>query len=215
MDGFIHIPATLGYIALFLLVAGESAGLPIPGETSLTTTAVLAARGQLRIEFVIPIAAAAAIVGDNIGYAIGRFAGRPFLLRDGPWADRRRRAVAKTDEFYDRHGALTVFVGRWLPLLRFTAALLAGINRMRWRRFFLWNALGGICWATSIGLLAYFLGSQAENAVQAIGLIGILALVLAVAGHFAWRRLSGSGKQTQPEPARTSAAADGGDHVEP
>jgi membrane-associated protein len=77
-------------------------------------------------------------------------------------------------------------------VLRFTAALLAGVNHMPWRRFLLWNALGGVCWATSVGSLAYVLGSRAENAVQAIGAIGVVALLLAVAGHLAWRRLARS-----------------------
>jgi membrane-associated protein len=201
VNGLVHVPSTLGYITLFLLVAGESAGLPIPGETSLTTAAVLAAQGHLRIEIVIPLAAAAAIIGDNIGYAIGRFVGRPALLRDGPAVRWRQRALARTDAFYERRGALAVFAGRWLPILRFTAALLAGIHHMPWRRFLFWNALGGICWAISVGSLAYYLGSRAENAVQAIGLIGVLALILAVGGHLAWRRLSppGEGQDRPPD----------------
>jgi membrane-associated protein len=185
----LHIPPDLGYLALFLLVAGESAGLPIPGETSLTTAAVLAARGHLDLTAVIAIASAAAIIGDNIGYLTGRLGGRRLLLRDGIAAARRRSFLKQSEAFFQRRGSVTVFVGRWLPILRFTAALLAGANRMGWRRFLLWNALGGICWATSISALAYTVGTRAGNAIEAIGAIGATMLILTVVGHIAWRRL--------------------------
>ncbi|HYX87649.1 MAG TPA: DedA family protein [Gaiellales bacterium] len=184
-----HVPAPLGYLVVFLLVAGESAGLPIPGETSLTTAAVLAARGQLDVAAVIGVAAAAAIIGDNIGYLAGRHGGRRLLLRDGFAAARRRRFLAQSEAFYRRRGWITVFVGRWLPVLRFTAALLAGANRMPWPRFLVWNALGGVCWATSIGLLAYTIGTRAGDAIEAIGAIGATMLILTLLGHVAWQRL--------------------------
>ena len=185
----LHVPPNLGYVALFLLVAGESAGLPIPGETSLTVAAVLAAQGHLELAAVIGIAGAAAIVGDNIGYLVGRHGGRRLLLRDGIAAQRRHGLLEQSEAFYRRRGAATVFLGRWLPVLRFTAALLAGTNRMPWRRFLIWNALGGICWAITVSLLAYTIGSQAGNAIQAVGAVGVAMLLLIVLGHLAWRRL--------------------------
>lgn len=184
------VPSTLAYVTLFLLVAGESAGLPIPGETSLTTAAVLAARGRLDITIVIGIAGLAAILGDNLGYLVGRHSGRWLLLRDGFAATRRRELLAQSEAFYrHRRGAATVFVARWLPVLRFTAALLAGANRMRWRTFLLWNALGGACWAVSIGTLAYTIGTRAGDTIGAVGAVGATMLVLTVAGHLAWRRI--------------------------
>lgn len=186
---FLHVSPSLGYLALFFLVAGESAGLPIPGETSVTTAAVLAARGRLDLGLVILIASAAAIIGDNLGYLAGRHGGRRLLLRDGIAATRRRKFLEQSEAFYQRRGAATVFLGRWLPILRFTAALLAGTNQMPWPRFLIWNALGGICWATSVSLLAYTIGSQAGNAIQAIGAVGIAMLILILLSHFAWRRL--------------------------
>src|SRR2546425_1684402 len=125
----LHVPPNLGSVALFLLVAGESAGLPIPGEASLTVAAVLAAQGHLELAAVIGIAGAAAIVGDNIGYLVGRHGGRRLLLRDGIAAQRRHGLLEQSEAFYRRRGAATVFLGRWLPVLRFTAALLAGTNR--------------------------------------------------------------------------------------
>src|SRR5919204_2298713 len=104
-----HVSPTLGYVALALLVSGEAPGLPIPGETSLTTAAVLAARGQLDVIAVIGIASAAAIFGDNIGYLFGRRGGRRLLLRDGVAAAHRRRFLAQSEAFYRRRGAITVF----------------------------------------------------------------------------------------------------------
>jgi membrane protein DedA with SNARE-associated domain len=183
-------PTTIGYVALFLLVAGESAGLPIPGETGLTTAAVLAARGRLDLALVIGIAGAAAVLGDNIGYLVGRQGGRRLLLRDGFAATRRRQVLERSETFYrHRRGAVTVFVARWLPVLRFTASLLAGANAMPWRTFLVWNALGGVCWSISIGTLAYTIGIRAGDAIAAVGAVGATTLLLAVVGHLAWRRL--------------------------
>lgn len=174
----LHISAAVGYAVLAAFVGAESAGFPVPGETSLIAAAVLASQGHLSIPLVIAVAAAAAIVGDNVGYLIGRRGGRWLLTRPG-WAERRRqRVLARGEAFFERHGGKAVFLGRWLPWLRFTAAWLAGAGRMPWPRFLLWNGLGGIAWATSIGLAAYFLG-QAAAAV--IGIAGIVLLVLVAA----------------------------------
>ena len=82
-----------------------------------------------------------------------------------------------------------MFVARWLPVLRFTAALLAGANRMRWRTFLLSNALGGACWSISIGTLAYSIGTRADNVIAALGAVGATTLFLSVVGHLVWRRL--------------------------
>ena len=193
MFALVDIPPGLGYLALFLLVAGESAGLPIPGETSLSTAAVLASRGKLDIELVVLVAATAAVLGDNCGYAVGRLAGRPLLEREGLGMRRRRMLLEQTDRFYAHRGALTVFVGRWLPVLRFTAALFAGVNHMPWRKFFVYNLAGGVCWSVSVGVLAYQLGTRAGNTIEAVGAIGLVVVVLALAGHFVWRRVTRPG----------------------
>lgn len=186
---FVGVPTHLGYLALGLLIGGESAGVPLPGETALVVAAGLASRGQLDIWLVVGIAAAAAIVGDNIGYLIGRRGLRWIAQHPSPWAAHTVRLIARGEVFFERHGGKTVFFGRWLPVLRITAAWLAGANRMPWPRFVLYNALGGIGWATSIGLLAYHIGHSAGSLVSAFGLIGAAGLVLAVAGHLVLKRL--------------------------
>ena len=185
----VSVPSHLGYLAMGLLIGGESAGIPLPGETSLVVAAGLASRGQLDIWLVIAIAAAAAIVGDNIGYLIGRRGLRWIAEHPSPWARHTHRLISRGEVFFQRHGGKTVFFGRWLPVLRITTAWLAGANRMPWPRFVLFNALGGIGWATSIGLLAYTIGHSAGSLVSAFGAIGAAGLVLAVAGHLVLKRL--------------------------
>jgi membrane protein DedA with SNARE-associated domain len=176
-----HLVEVFGYPLLFLVVMAESSGVPVPGETGLIAAAVAASQGKLQIELVIPIAAVAAIVGDNIGYQIGRKGGRWLLERPGRFERQRQQVLVTGEPFFERHGPKAVFFGRFLLGLRVWASWLAGATHMHWRSFVLWNALGGICWATAIGLLAYFLGNAAGNAIQTFGLFGLFA-VLVLAG---------------------------------
>jgi membrane protein DedA with SNARE-associated domain len=184
-----------GLALLFLLVAVESAGVPLPGETALIAAALLAQPSQAHhfsIVAVIAVAAIAAIVGDNVGYALGRYGGRELLERWGPIARYAERTLPPAERYFARHGGKSVFFGRFIAVLRVTVAWLAGITRMQWWRFFAYNAAGGILWATSIGLLAYYVGRAAADAVSTYGLYA--AVVLAVLGlvaffaHRWWRR---------------------------
>jgi len=184
----INLPAHLGYLILFALIGVESAGVPVPGETALVTAGVLSHHGQFQIEVVIAIAAAAAIVGDQVGYVIGRTAGRRLLERPGFLQEHRRAVLRRGEPFFAKHGPKAVFLGRWVAVLRIAASWLAGINRMPWPVFTFWNALGGVAWATSVGLLAYYLGPAAEHVFKVIGVAGVAAIALAVAGLLAWRR---------------------------
>src|SRR4051794_27204482 len=152
-------------------------GIPVPGETALFTPGVLAAAGHLEIEVVMAVAAAAAIVGDNVGYMIGRRLGRGLLLAPGPFERHRRRVVELGEPFFARHGPKAVFLGRWITGLRITAAWLAGVNRMAWPTFVFWNALGGIAWAPAGPLLAHFLARSAERVVHLAGLGGAAAVI--------------------------------------
>ncbi len=179
-----------GYVAVGGLVGIESIGVPVPGETALIAAGLLARNGRMQISLVILAAAIGAIVGDNIGYTIGRTGGRALLERPGPLERRRRELLAKGEPFFDRHGAPAVFLGRWVSGLRIAAAWLAGIEHMRWRVFFFWNAVGGVAWATSIGLLAYFLGPTVEKIITDVGLGGIAVVVCVIVGFLLvrWRR---------------------------
>ena len=170
----------------------ESSGVPLPGETALIAAAVFASRGNLNIAQVIAVAAAAAIVGDNIGYWIGRTGGRRLLELWGPIRRFSEPSIAWAEGFFDRHGGKTVFIARFVAVLRVTAAWLAGISHMAWWRFFLWNAAGGICWAILVGLVAYYAGNAAAKAIGHYGLYGaagvVALVVLAVVGVHIWRK---------------------------
>ena len=187
-----HLIHVAGYPLVVLLVMSETSGVPVPGETALITASLLASKGDLDITAVIVLAAAAAIVGDNIGYLIGRKGGRWVLERPGRFHRERLRVIATGEPFFERHGPKAVFFGRFVLGLRVWASWLAGATHMRWRSFLLWNALGGICWATTVGLIAYFLGRSAGNALQTFGLFGLgaaaLALITAVVLHRRHRR---------------------------
>ena len=202
-----HLIDVAGYPLLFVLVMSESSGVPVPGETALITAAVLASQGKLQIELVIGLAAAAAIVGDNIGYLIGRKGGRWLLERPGFMYQQRVRVIEVGEPFFERHGPKAVFFGRFILGLRVWASWLAGATHMRWTSFLLWNALGGICWATAIGLIAYFLGHSAGNAIETFGIFGLVAAVLAIGGglflhrRHSRRRNGGAARKAAPHPS--------------
>ena len=183
------LPPLLVYLGLFGIVGAESSGLPVPGETSLVAVAILASQHSgISIEVVIAVAALAAIIGDNIGYVFGRHAGRQLLTREGRWMEHRRAFLVKGEAFFEKHGSRAVFLARWLPGLRVVGSWLAGAHHMRWRTFLLWNALGGIAWATSIGLAAYFLGNVAVTIIKDFGLVGLTVVVLAAGGFWLLHR---------------------------
>jgi membrane protein DedA with SNARE-associated domain len=189
MSGLVH---HYGLIALFLIVMLESGGVPLPGETALVTAGVFASRGELDIIEVIAVAATAAILGDNVGYWAGRTGGRKLLERSKVLSRWTEGVLPWAEGFFHRHGAKTIFIGRFFSVLRVTAAWMAGISHMPWLKFLAWNAAGGICWAALVGLVAYYLGQAAADAISRYGLIGGLVLVvlaaLALVGFHFWKK---------------------------
>jgi membrane protein DedA with SNARE-associated domain len=178
--------AHYGYWAVFALVALESAGVPMPGETALVSAAVFAGTGALNIALVVACGAAAAILGDNAGYWVGREFGFPLVYRYGGYLrlDEGRLKVAQY--LFQRHGGKIVFFGRFVAVLRAFAAFLAGVNHLSWPRFFAFNALGGVVWATIFGLGGYFLGLAFERYARPVGLAALACALLGViaAGRF-------------------------------
>lgn len=183
-----------GLVLLFAFVAVESAGVPIPGETALIAAAVFARPEYHHYSLlsVIVVGAAGAIVGDNLGYGLGRFGGRRLINRWGPIRRYAEKVLPPSERFFKRHGAKAVFFGRFIAILRVTAAWLAGLSHMQWWRFFAWNALGGIIWATGVSLLAYWAGKAVADAVGRYGLYAVAGLVilgaLAYGGLRVWRK---------------------------
>ncbi len=206
----LSIGANIGYPTLFFFVAAESGGIPLPGETALVTGALLAAQHKLQIPLVIAVAAGAAILGDNLGYLIGRKGGRWLLERPGPLARSRRRVLSIGVPFFERHGPRAVFFGRWLIGLRTWASWLAGATRMPWRSFAIWNAAGGMGWATSVGLIAYFAGQSAKSFLAAFAVYGLVSTAVAVIGGLVWRRRRD--RPTAGGAGGSSAGADRGGH---
>jgi len=188
-DVFLRAFEDYGYLIVFLPILGECAGLPLPGETVLLAGGVAAQKGVLSLPWVIAVAAAAAIVGDNIGYLVGRRGGRPLILRYGRLLRVRDKQIAVLDSYFRRHGAKTVFFGRWVIFLRVWASLFSGASRMPWKRFLFWNALGGILWAATMSSLAYGFAQSVAFIGDVFGIVGwttaiLVAILVAV---FIWR----------------------------
>jgi membrane-associated protein len=184
----VDIPPHVGYAAVFALIAVETMGIPVPGETALVAAALLAHDGQLSIVVLVVIAALAAITGDNVGFAIGRHGGRRIFLHPGPLHDHRVRLIEQGEPFFEKHGPKAVFLGRWIAGLRIASSWLAGMNKMSWPTFLFWNALGGICWAASIGFAVYALGDVAEHVITVAGPAAAAVTVVAIIGFLVWRR---------------------------
>ena len=179
----VRLVAAYGYVAVFLFIAIESTGIPFPGETMLITAAIYSgAAHQLGIVQVILAATAGAIVGDNLGYAIGRWGGYRLLKRYGRYVRIHEGRIRLGQYLFLQHGGKVVFFGRFVSILRTYAAFLAGTNRMPWRRFVVFNAAGGIVWAACYGTGAYLLGNQIRSlSREAAIVLGIGAAVGIVA----------------------------------
>ncbi len=174
-----HLLESYGYVVLFILVALESLGIPLPGETALITAAAFAASGRMSIFGVVIVAATAAILGDNAGYWIGRKGGLPLVRRYGRFLHIDEAGIERARNFFERHGAKTVFIGRFIALLRTWAAVLAGVGSMRYSLFMMYNALGGIAWAVIFGTLGYVFGRNLPRVEHYIGQASLAAALLA------------------------------------
>ena len=186
----IRLVESYGYAVVFLFVAIESLGIPLPGETVLVTAGALAALGHLSIWWVIATAAIGGIVGDAAGYWIGRLGGLALLKRYGSVIGFNDKKLARVHTFFEKHGPKTVFLGRFIALLRTWAALLAGTAEMRYGVFTFYNVLGGITWAALFGTLGYLFGQSLPLLEQYIGqasLAAVLLVALVVALALGWR----------------------------
>ncbi len=182
LKGFIE---SWGYIIIFLGIALESTGIPFPGETILLVAAATAASSnRLHIEWVIIWAAAGAIIGDNCGYFAGRKLGTVILEKVAPKLHFDAKKQAYLERYFEKHGAKTIFIGRFIALLRAWAAFFAGMHKMKYPTFLIYNALGGIVWAIVIGLLGYVFGQNLPLLEKYLGWFGYVALGLVVLGIF-------------------------------
>ena len=204
LASILSVAQDVGYPVLFALIAIETMGVPVPAETALIGAALLAHRGHMDIATLTVLAATAAILGDNVGFAIGRHFGRRVFVHPGPLHKHRLKVLEHGEPFFARHGPKAVFLGRWVAGLRIASAWLAGMNKMPWPTFLFWNALGGIAWAVSISLSIYFLGDLAEHAIEVVGPISAGIVVAALIAFWVYRR-----RRKAVEARTTSSGVDG------
>ncbi len=172
-----HLLTAYGYLVVALMVGIEGMGIPLPGEATLIGASIIAGTShELNIVLVITAAGTGALLGDNAGFWIGRSLGYRLLRRFGPYLWLTERRIVLGQYLFTRYGGALVFGGRFIALLRTLAPFVAGANRMPWRRFAPFNAVGGLTWATVYGSAAYVLGKQAH------GIMGRAGLLLAVLG---------------------------------
>jgi membrane protein DedA with SNARE-associated domain len=198
----LHLIVQYGYLVVFFGVMLESAGLPLPGETVLITAGMLVHRGVLGFGEVLFFGTLGAVVGDQIGYWAGRVGGRPFVLRWGKYAFITAERLGRAERFFARHGGRAIFLARFVTGLRVFSALVAGISRMPWGKFALYNVLGGTLWATAAVSLGYFLWASihlVEHWVGRFSLLLVAALVLVVILRWSYRKLMRTGRDENPK----------------
>jgi membrane protein DedA with SNARE-associated domain len=207
-----HLLTTYGYVIVALMVGVEGMGIPLPGETTLIAASIVAGTShELNIVLVVAAAAGGAVLGDNAGYWIGCSLGYRLLQRFGPYIWLTERRIKLGQYLFTRYGGTLVFLGRFIALLRTLAPFVAGANRMPWRRFAPFNAMGAVAWATLYGSLAYVLGKEAHRVMGRAGLLlAILGIAAVVAAWLFLRRnearLEAEGVAAQPLEARARRA---------
>ncbi len=184
-----HYMLVYGYWAVFFGVMLENAGVPVPGETILLVAGYFASTGEFNLVLVMIIAASGAVVGDNIGFAIGHHYGRGFLLRVGRFFFLTPKRLEHMESYFERHGNKTILVARFITGLRVFAALLAGASRkMPWRVFVLYNMAGAVLWSVVITTLGYLFGASLPILVKWVGRSGTILLIAAIViGVIVWR----------------------------
>ena len=200
MNQILSLIGQYGYLVVFFGVMLESSGVPLPGETILIASGVLVEQGYLDLDNVIVFGILGAVIGDQLGYWVGRKGGRPFVVRWGRYALITPKRLSRAEWFFKRHGGKAVFLARFVAGLRVFGALVAGISGMHWRTFLFYNTLGGACWATTAVLAGYFLGGSLDLlerwAGRASGLLFILlALALALYVAYHWIKTIPSGSE--------------------
>ena len=182
MEELLHsLVLQYGYLAIFVVIGLESAGLPLPGEAALIAASAYAgATGHLHIALVIACAAFGAIIGDNIGFWAGRRFGKILLVKYGPLIHVSATRLKVGEYLFRQHGGKIVFYGRFVAFLRIFAAVLAGANNYGWRPFLIYNAAGGLVWASLIGFGAYTFGNAVHNVTGPLGCAGLIVAIAAM-----------------------------------
>ena len=180
-EWIVDLFARYGYAVVFVGVFLENSGLPVPGETALLAGAALSHYGRLALPWVIVTAMMAAILGDNLGFLLGRRFGRGFIERHGRRVGLTPQRLAMFDRFVQRHGARTIFIARFVTGLRVFGAVLAGASDLPWPTFLFWNATGAVAWSITFGVVGYALGQSWDTLERWIGRSGLIAFAIVAA----------------------------------
>jgi membrane protein DedA with SNARE-associated domain len=184
-----HLIAHYGYAVVALLVAAEGVGIPLPGETALITAAALSASGRLSLPWVVTAAAVGVAIGGCGGYWIGKTGGTVVVTRYGKWVGIRAQELQRAREFFARHGAAAVVIGRFLPVIRILNGLVAGITGMPFRRFAVVNAVAGVLWSVIFGVLGFEFSRNIERFQRHYGrpvVIALIAVGVTAFGLYKW-----------------------------
>lgn len=212
LDAIRSVPPGFAYAIIALLVFGEAgffAGFIVPGETAVLLGGFLASQGHLDIGTLIVLVVFGAILGDTVGYEVGKYFG-PRVLQLGIFRKHKSRIDA-AQKMLRRRGGPAVFVARWTAFFRAVMPGIAGLSQMRYRTFLLWNALGGIAWGITFSLVGYFAGASYQKVASVIGEgTAVAVAVLVIAGLIIWhvRR-----KRRKESPGEDVAADDDRDHA--
>lgn len=196
------ILTSYGYLAVFGFLFIESFGAPVPGQTMLMAAGFFAGAGKLNVAGVAALGFLAAVAGDNVGYLIGRFGGRRLVLRFGRYILVTEKRLAKTEDFFRRNGGKIVAIARFVDGLRQLNGIVAGIARMSWRRFLVFNALGAAAWVGVWTSFGYFAGGHLTTIYQefpryrTMVLFAVIVAAVALGAHWWWRRQRESGTAT-------------------
>jgi membrane protein DedA with SNARE-associated domain len=206
-----------GLWAILLLVLVEDFGIPLPGETVLIAGAIFAGSGRLNVIAVALVGFVAAVVGDNIGYAIGRWGGRALVERWGRYIFLTPERLDKAEEFFDRHGGKIITIARFIEGLRQANGIIAGITQMHWLRFVAFNALGAALWVGTWVSIGYFAGQHITTIYNEVTRYSLYAAIAAVVLIAAWigyrvrkhrRSRASAGRATAGDTAETADAAE-------
>ena len=218
LPGFLNaLSGTLqhyGLWAIGLLITLEDFGVPVPGETILIAGAIFAGAGRISIAALAVVAFAAAVTGDNIGFAIGHFGGRPLALRFGKYVFLTEERLDKAERFFDRRGSIVITFARFVEGLRQANGIIAGITGMHWLRFLVFNAIGAVLWVGTWVTIGYFAGNNITTVYHYITLYSyyvLAGLVVLIVGYIVWRRrrrraAASAAGQTDEAPGGSSAS---------
>jgi membrane protein DedA with SNARE-associated domain len=201
-DDMLSLIERYDYLIVFLGVALEGVGIPLPGETVLITAGALVHRGSLTLWETMVMGSLGAVMGGQAGYLAGRFGGRPFVLRWGRYVFITPERLGRAERFFEQHGGRAVFLARFITGLRVFGALVAGISRMSWSKYTLYSVLGGVVWAAAAVSLGYFLWASIGLVEHWIGRTSLLlaaTVVLVVILRWSYRKATRTGRDANPK----------------